>query len=161
MIYVYSDGSSTGRIGAGGWSYVMVQDDEVIYAGYGGCDNTTNNLQELNGAICGLHHLLDYPIDDNDGITLVSDSQYVLGIADGSYTPRKNIDVCLRLRTYAVVLGIKCQWVRGHSGNVYNEIADSLARMGKCGYSKPRNPKRVVKKKRRTAAREAAKLDVG
>jgi ribonuclease HI len=156
MIYVYSDGSSTGGRGAGGYGWIIVINDEVWYAGYGSSNPTTNNLMEMQGAFSGLSYLIEHPIDDPDGITLMSDSAYVIGISDGSYVPHKNIDEATRMRALALQMGIKCQWVRGHSGNVYNEAADSLAKMGKRGYHKDPKQRQITKRRRKRLIKHEA-----
>jgi ribonuclease HI len=133
MIYLYTDGASTGGKGldVGGYAYIISHNGEVIHAGYGSSKKTTNNLMELEGAIQGLLHLKEFPIEDKEGITLVSDSRYTLHIADGTYSPKKNLDSATHLRRLAKELSIKGLWVRGHNGNEMNELADSLAGLGK------------------------------
>lgn len=149
MIQIWTDGSSSGGVGPGGYGWIIVVDDQVHYAGFGSARDTTNNLMELEGAIQGLLYLIDHPILDPEGITLVSDSMYVLGIANGDYTPQKNLDSTMKLRTLATLLDIKTQWVRGHAGEEYNEIADSLAKMGKRGYHRHPRQKNINKQKRK------------
>ncbi len=118
MIYLYTDGSSTGGRGVGGYGWIVVVDDVVVHAGYGSALATTNNLMELEAAIQGLKYLNTY-------------FAYVLGIANGTYTASKNLDETKSLRELTIKTKAITQWVRGHSGDTYNELADSLAKMGK------------------------------
>ncbi len=129
MIYLYTDGSSTGGRGVGGYGWIVVVDDVVVHAGYGSALATTNNLMELEAAIQGLKYLNTY--FEFADITLISDSAYVLGIANGTYTASKNLDETKSLRELTIKTKAITQWVRGHSGDTYNELADSLAKMGK------------------------------
>jgi ribonuclease HI len=149
VIYIYSDGSSCGKIGAGGYAWIIVKDNDVIYAGYGRSANTSNNLMEMQGAIEGIKYIIDHPIDDYDGVTLISDSQYTINIATGSCNVIKNVEKCRELRAYALLAGIKCEWVRGHGDNEWNCIADSLSRMGRFGYNKRKQKSKKQTRKER------------
>lgn len=139
MISVYSDGSSTGRSdGPGGYGYVIVRkhqdpkDDEYIAWSYGGSPKTTNNLMEIEGAIQGLTALIELGLaETSETCELVSDSQYTLGLASGSFSPSKNIERATCLKRLADVSGVRFRWVKGHKGEIYNEICDSLAKHGK------------------------------
>ncbi len=55
-ITIYTDGSSRGNPGPGGWAAVIMTPEEVIELG-GREDVTTNNRMELSGAIEGLRHV--------------------------------------------------------------------------------------------------------
>lgn len=149
MIQIFSDGSSSGCVGPGGYGWVVVVNGDPVYAGFGCGDQTTNNLMELEGAIKGLEYLIEHPIHDSDGIVLVSDSMYVLDLANGRKQPHVNVEPAMKLKTLATLLGISTQWVRGHTGDVYNEAADSLAKMGKRGFHKHPKQKKLDKAKRK------------
>ena len=149
MISVYSDGSSSGRSNQpGGYGWVVLLDGEPVRAGYGGDPSTTNNRMEMQGAISGLEAIRALfggadrqasvaaykPRPSHDGdrlVELVSDSQYTLYVANGRFSPTKNLDLAAKLRHLYQTLGVQGRWVRGHSGDVWNERADSLAKMGK------------------------------
>lgn len=148
MIYIYSDGSSTGRAdGPFGWGYVVVEDGKVLDASGGGGPIGTNNMGELEGAIQGFCFLLNNNILRE--VTLISDSRYVIGTADGTNTPQKNIDQCKLLRRlfsfFDKQCGAQCEWVKGHSGNIYNEMADKLAKSGKEAYTTIKAKRKAVK----------------
>lgn len=137
MISVYSDGSSGARGGkAGGWAFVVVRDEvEVITAGYGSDPSTTNNVMELTGAIRGLEAVAVARamglVRPDELIELVSDSQYVLGLASGGYTPSTNLELAKEVKRLLSDLNGRTRWVRGHQGDTWNERCDSLARKGK------------------------------
>lgn len=132
-ISVYSDGSSCGRkLGAGGWGWIVVKDNEEILAcGYGGESVATNNQMELEAAIQGLNYVIFRDLHIGNEIELVSDSQYVLGLADGSYSPKKNLSRAMELRAAVQKTWAQMRWVKGHSGNVGNELCDRLSKYGK------------------------------
>lgn len=155
MISIYTDGSSHSSGGKpGGWAFVIVYSrpevlgdpkTAVIAAGYGGDPSTTNNRMELTGAIKGLEALSQHINFKGHNVELVSDSQYTLGMANGSYSPsmdangqRKNGDLVSRLQELSQKYLSKAlsgrpltRWVRGHEGDTYNERCDSLAKRGK------------------------------
>lgn len=137
-ISVYADGSSTGRSdGPGGWCYIVAHGQRPLSCQHGGNHSTTNNRMELTGAIRGLQQVKQRLIDQpswrllNLQIELVSDSQYVLGLASGAYSPKANQDLAKQLRALALELNITTRWVRGHQGDPFNERCDRLAKLGK------------------------------
>lgn len=132
MISVYSDGSSTGRSDKpGGWAFVIVRDGMPLLANYGGNAHTTNNIQELTGAIEGLKAVIANGWHTGNMIELVSDSEYVLKTANGTNHPQKNLELCEELVKAFDTCQARVRWCRGHSGDLYNERCDSLARQGK------------------------------
>lgn len=161
MISVYCDGSSSGgSFKPGGYGWLIVRNDEVIAWGYGGSPVTSNNKQELEGAIQGLTALIHLGLQVGDAVELVSDSQYVLGIVNGAYHPTTNLEQTRSLRDLAArVNGLRCRWVKGHSGEKWNEKVDELAGLGKYEYlpRELREPKarKNARRERRTAARLA------
>lgn len=102
--------------------------------GIGGGPRGTNNIAELSAAIQGMHYIIDNKIQED--VTLVSDSQYVLGLASGQYTPQKNIELATELMNLVKQLNIKTKWVKGHSQNVFNDVVDLLAKSGKESYER-------------------------
>ena len=133
MISVYCDGSSSGGSHKpGGYGWVIVRGEEVLLWSYGGSPSTTNNLQELEGAIRGLEAALALGLDKGDAVELVSDSEYVIGIVTGAYHPTTNLESVKRLRDFtSQIKGLRCRWVRGHTGDKHNEECDQLAGLGK------------------------------
>ncbi len=137
MIFIYSDGSSNGRAdGPFGWGTVVLRDDKILSAFNGGGPVGTNNIAELEGAIQGFCYLLNENI--LEPVTLASDSEYTLGNAAGIYTPKKNIEQCKLLRRlfkfFETTTSAETMWVKGHSGDIYNEMADKLAKSARAQY---------------------------
>lgn len=137
MISIYSDGASGAKGGKpGGWAFVIVRDGEqVLGCSYGGDPVTTNNVMELTGAIEGLKAATKMRatglIYNDEVVELVSDSQYVLGLAGGSWNPTKNLELAKQVTELTSALEARTRWVRGHTGEVWNTRADSLAGKGK------------------------------
>ena len=96
---LYTDGSSTGRVGEGGWAWVAivgpVGGKKEYYCNSGGGYKETNQTMELMAAIKGLEWIRDHNPQDRlrifGSIILVSDSTYVLGIACRKFYTKKNI----------------------------------------------------------------------
>ena len=129
---IYADGSSTGRADKpGGWGFVIVKNDEVLCWSYGGDPKTTNNIQEVQGAINGLEAALIMNLKD-EYCELVSDSQYALKMASGEYSPSKNLELVKELREKVALFSkLRYRWVKGHSKVRWNEVVDDLAKKGK------------------------------
>lgn len=137
-ITVFTDGACHGNPGPGGWGAVLrfADDDEKHL--YGGEKQTTNNRMEIFAAIMALE-AITVPAP----IVLWTDSQYVRngitswidgwkerGWTTSNRQPVKNADLWRRLDTVAARRTVDWRWVRGHSGNPGNELADALATRG-------------------------------
>ena len=134
---VYTDGACSGNPGPGGWGATIKIGDETFEI-FGGEDKTTNNRMELIAAIKALEYL-----NENHKITLYTDSNYVKdGITKWIFNwkknnwktstkkPVKNSDLWIQLDEIQSKREVKWNWVKGHAGNLGNERADELARMG-------------------------------
>ena len=142
MIDIYTDGSSTGRVGPGGWGFVVMCHNTQLHTDFGGQDNTTNNQMELYAVTQAINYLIAHYHPDISA-TIWSDSEYVVkGI--NNYLPKwlaqisrgkskiKNQEWWLELNSRLdLVTSVKVCWVRGHSGHKFNDLADSLAKNGK------------------------------
>ncbi|MDR1143484.1 MAG: ribonuclease HI [Spirochaetaceae bacterium] len=145
---IYTDGGCSGNPGPGGWAYIMVkktvQGDTVITEARGGEKNTTNNRMELRAVISALKTMEKLA---RSGQTIPrkavvhTDSQYVQkGITEwirvwkqnnwrtSDKKPVKNQDLWTELDTLAGRLALSWEWVKGHSGNHYNERCDAMTR---------------------------------
>lgn len=136
---VYCDGASR-KDRRGGWGAVIVSGSSRDRGAstqeiYGAGTDTTNNRMELMGAIEAL-----WTLPEKSSVTVVSDSQYVVkGITQYVHAwvptwrtsedkPVKNDDLWKELLSaVARHSQVEWQWVKGHSGHVYNERADHLA----------------------------------
>jgi ribonuclease HI len=88
-IEIYTDGSSLGNPGPGGWGSVFVENNTIIKE-LGGFDkDTTNNRMELMAVIETLKYISENNKKDN--ITIFADSNYVLsGITSWIFNWEKN-----------------------------------------------------------------------
>jgi len=141
QIEIYSDGSATSNDKPGGYGWVMVVDGVKHSEGSGHVENVSNNDMELESSLQGLTAVLRFvkerELDATSfyNVTLVSDSQIVLGWASGVYRFKqlKKIDKYKQLQFLVKRLSVKTRWVKGHSGDEHNERCDKLANHARKG----------------------------
>ena len=147
-IEVYSDGSATTNETPGGYGWVLVVDGVKHSEGSGHAENVTNNDMELEAAIQGLiaaAKIVWPPIKVLGNyeaveiippeVTLVSDSQIILGWASGTYRFKQEskMDKYRQLRALVDRMMVKTRWVKGHSGDEHNDRCDKLANNARKG----------------------------
>ncbi|MFL2804540.1 MAG: ribonuclease H [Dehalococcoidia bacterium] len=120
MIDIYTDGACIGNPGPGGWGVVILQENDNIFLS-GGEKNTTNNRMEITAVIEGLKNV------DSKDLTVYSDSTYVINTITKGWKKNKNQDLWEILEKLVSEKNVKWEWVKGHSGNEFNEKADKLA----------------------------------
>ena len=132
---IYTDGACSGNPGPGGWA-ALIQVDEISTTLTGGDPSTTNNRMEMQAVIASLSTLTEsYDIElftDSryviDGITVWIDSWRQNNWRTANRKPVKNKELWQELHALTLKHLIAWRWVRGHSGNQYNELVDQLAR---------------------------------
>ena len=133
-ITIYTDGACSGNPGKGGWGAILIYAKEEKYMS-GSKQLTTNNQMELTATIEALKAILK-----PSNIALYTDSQYVKngitswifnwkknGWKTANKKPVANKDLWIELEKYVDFHSVSWFWVKGHSGDHYNEIADELA----------------------------------
>ena len=141
-IKIYTDGACVGNPGPGGWAAVIFIENEKKEL-FGGEKLTTNNRMELTAAIKALEYC-----DAQEGkqpslkqIRIYTDSTYVKeGItvwinnweknnwktADKKNV--KNVDLWKKLKELIKSNQIEWNWIKGHSDDPLNDLADKLAK---------------------------------
>ncbi|MBS1760434.1 MAG: ribonuclease HI [Bacteroidetes bacterium] len=131
-IIIYTDGSSRGNPGPGGYGTILMSGThkKELAQGY---KHTTNNRMELMAVIAGLKALKK----ENQNITIYSDSQYVVkAVTEGWLNKwiktnfkgnKKNPDLWREYFELSKKHNIKFKWVKGHATNFYNNQCDALA----------------------------------
>jgi len=131
-IKLYTDGSSRGNPGNGGYGAILLWGNhrKELSQGY---KHTTNNRMELMGVIAGLEAIkkLEVPV------IVYSDSQYIVNAVEKGWLKtwiktdfkggKKNADLWKRYHALAKNFSIKFIWVKGHADNPYNNQCDLLA----------------------------------
>ena len=134
-VLIYTDGSSRGNPGPGGYGAVLLfgEHKKELSAGY---RETTNNRMELLAVIVALESL-----KFACNVEIFSDSKYVINAMNKGWVigwsqrgwlkadkkAVKNVDLWKRLYHVAQDHDVTWTWVKGHAGNEYNEICDELA----------------------------------
>lgn len=175
-IEVYTDGSATTKDKPGGWGFVIIIDGKK-YAECGGhMESASNNDAEMEAAIQGLAAVLKYFRDHGEPfiagseycnigdlelrhipaykVTLCSDSQLILGWANGTYR-FKQVDKVEKYKQLQFLIGrleAKTRWIKGHTGDEHNERCDKLANEARLG---------VVRQKDREEALATGKTLIG
>lgn len=132
QVVIYTDGSSRGNPGPGGFGAVLLwgQHQKEISGGY---RRTTNNRMELMAVIAALKSLKKSALN----ILIYSDSQYVVNAVEKGWLKKwistsfrggkKNQDLWQEYYQLASKHHINFKWVKGHADNIYNNRCDILA----------------------------------
>ena len=141
-IKIYTDGACVGNPGPGGWAAVILSEkgkQEI----FGGEKLTTNNRMELTAAIKAFEYC-----NEKEGkqpslkqIKVFTDSNYLKeGITvwinnweknnwkTSDKKNVKNVDLWKKLKELSNSFDIKWHWIKGHSNNPMNDLADELAK---------------------------------
>lgn len=139
-VTIYTDGSSRGNPGPGGYGAVLLYTDPAgslhTKELSGGYKRTTNNRMEILAAVKALE-ALKRPCE----VDLHSDSQYLVNAVNKHWIaswkkrgwktsgkkPVKNPDLWRRLEAAMAPHEVTLSWVKGHAGHDYNERCDELA----------------------------------
>ena len=131
-VVIYTDGSSRGNPGPGGFGALLMWGGKVkeISEAY---RKTTNNRMELLAVIKALLSLKknEYPIH------IYTDSKYVVESVEKKWLDnwiktnfkggKKNKDLWLQYHDISKKFKIHFHWVKGHADNPYNNRCDELA----------------------------------
>ena len=89
----------------------------------GGEPKSTNNRMEITAAIRGIDET-----PPGSDVTVWSDSEYVIKTMTRGWKRKVNNDLWDQLDDVVARRKVSWEWVRGHSGDPMNELADTLAR---------------------------------
>ena len=131
MIHIFTDGSSRGNPGPGGYGVVLIYNQfrKELTEGF---KRTTNNRMELLAVIKGLEALKEA----GQEVTIYSDSKYVVdsvekrwvfGWEKKGFKDKKNPDLWIRFLVVYKKHKVKFVWIKGHAGHPENEKCDELA----------------------------------
>ena len=131
IIEIYTDGSSRGNPGPGGWGVVLKSGKHYKELS-GGFSCTTNNRMELYAVIMGLEAVKIRRAE----ITVYSDSSYVCDTINKGWLQRwmnkrflnkKNEDLWIRFYNTYIKHRVTLVWIKGHAGHIENERCDQIA----------------------------------
>lgn len=135
-VTIYTDGACLKNPGPGGYGAVLVHGDRVKEISKGFPD-TTNNRMELLGVISALE-ALKYPCK----VQIYTDSQYIARAINHGWLDKwqrngwktsnrnevKNRDLWQKMINLLSRHQVEFKWIKGHSGDMYNERCDVLAK---------------------------------
>ena len=132
-INIYTDGSSIGNPGPGGYGVIMEWEGKQYIKEFSdGYRLTTNNRMELMAVIVALEKLKKQSME----VTIYSDSKYVIDSVQKkwvfnwekkAFKDKKNPDLWKRYLNIHRKHQVNFQWVKGHSAHPQNERCDKLA----------------------------------
>lgn len=134
-IGLYTDGSSWQKDKSGGWAWIAIDaSGDEAPPEFGGASDTTNNRMEMTAWIRGLEAI--FKALGPSTIIVFSDSEYVgLGAMDRTRKRKVNVDLWIELDTAIDKhLYVEFRHVKGHAGNEYNEVVDTLAGEARLAY---------------------------
>jgi ribonuclease HI len=131
MITIFTDGSSRGNPGPGGYGAILISGPhrKEISQGF---RLTTNNRMELLSVVVALESLKK-PGED---VIVYSDSKYVVdsvekgwlfGWVKKDFHGKKNADLWKRFLNIYKQHQVKFRWIRGHNNHPENERCDEMA----------------------------------
>ena len=141
-IKIYTDGACVGNPGPGGWAAVIFMDNEKKEL-FGGEKLTTNNRMELTAAIKGLEYcdsqekeqlsLKEIKIYTDSGYLKEGITSWISNWEKNNWKTSdkknvKNVDLWKKLKDLTKSKQIEWYWIRGHSGDPMNDLADKLAK---------------------------------
>jgi ribonuclease HI len=130
-VIIYTDGSSRGNPGPGGYGAILMWNSvrKELSQGY---RLTTNNRMELMAVIVALEALKKEGLN----VKIFTDSQYVVNSVEKGwlwswvktgFKDKKNKDLWQRFIPAFKKHQVKFNWVKGHSTNPMNNRCDELA----------------------------------
>ena len=141
-ITIYTDGACVGNPGPGGWAAIILLENEKKEL-FGGEKLTTNNRMELMATIKALEYCFEQEkkqpslklikiftdsIYVKEGITVWINNWEKNNWKTADKKNVKNVDLWKKLQELVQFHNIEWNWVKGHSENPMNDLADQLAK---------------------------------
>ena len=141
-IKIYTDGACVGNPGPGGWAAIILLENGKKEI-FGGEKLTTNNRMELTAAIKALEYFTkqEEKQASKKHIRIFTDSTYVkegITVWINSWEKNnwktagkknvKNVDLWKKLKELIQTSQVEWNWVKGHSEDPMNDLADKLAK---------------------------------
>jgi len=135
-IRIYTDGSHSSRTQNGRWAYCVVLNNRETLHNSGGVADTTNNRMELLAILKALLEIVA-PMYPDEPVYIVTDSSNSVNIIQKVLEKKRtnteffgyaNRDLVHQIAlTLLRFPKVQLHWVKGHTGNRWNERADVLA----------------------------------
>ena len=139
---IYTDGSCAGNPGPGGWAAIILTEDSKKELS-GGEKLTTNNRMELTATIRALEYCNTFTEKQpsfkyikiytdstyvKDGITIWINNWEKNNWKTSDKKNVKNVDLWKKLKELIKEKQIEWCWIKGHSDDPMNDLADKLAK---------------------------------
>ena len=135
VVRIYTDGACSGNPGPGGWGAVLIFGENILELNEG-FRHTTNNRMEILAVVNSLSKL-----KRSSEVVVISDSKYLVDAINKGWVQRwksngwrrnkkdmaSNVDLWKLLLVQLQRHKVEFEWVKGHSGDTYNDLADKLA----------------------------------
>jgi ribonuclease HI len=121
MVHIFVDGGAAPNPGHGAWGVVLLYKDAVKELTGDEPPDVTNIRMELMAAVRAIQALKRHC-----DVVVTSDSRYVVDGASGKTKPGTHLDLWADLQFASFGHRIEWKWVRGHSGDTYNERVHRL-----------------------------------
>ena len=141
-IKIYTDGACVGNPGPGGWAAIILLENEKKEL-FGGERLTTNNRMELTATIRALEYCVEQEKKQpslklvriftdttyvKEGITVWINNWEKNNWKTADKKNVKNVDLWKRLKELVKFNQVEWNWVKGHSEDPMNDLADKLAK---------------------------------
>ena len=147
VMEVYTDGSgSRGKCSSdtpAGWGFVATCDEEAVHeargpvqtdsrsAFYLGAQVGSNNTGELSAIMEAMLYVLSRPQGPPAKLRVLYDSKWAASMTRGEFRPKRHKELVYNAKKIYAALRkhteVEWEWVKGHTGQKYNEMADELA----------------------------------
>lgn len=121
----YTDGCYSTRTEIGAGAFILLRNDTILKKGGQIVKNACCNTAELTG----VKRLIDF-LPQNASVIVNTDSQYVITCLSNNANNKKNQHLIAQIKKLISAKNIKISynWIKGHSGNTYNEMSDQLCK---------------------------------
>lgn len=149
---IYTDGAFNPNRNVGGWAAIIIDDNgnETILSGC--IKNTTSNRMELLAVMKAL-----FTLSKPTEVEIITDATYVATSFNKSFKQwvekseyeRPHFDLWNILYNLDQIHKLKFTWIKGHSGNSYNDRCDELAKAAIYDNDVPNENKKKKSKKKK------------
>lgn len=137
VLLIYTDGACIGNPGDAGCAFIALSHWRITFGKARHLGHGTNNIAEMTAVIDALEAIRHRPdlnpiIRSDSQLVIKGMNEWMAGWLRKDWRtasgPVKNRDLWERINELAAQFAsIKWQWVRGHNGEPFNEIADQMA----------------------------------
>ncbi len=143
MKILWTDGSAEPNPGPGGFAVIEVKSDDGKPVTLGSEEDSTNIRMEGKALIAAIEYAGD------EGCEIYTDSEFWINVLTKwapawevrgwkkKSGPIKNLDIVQELWKLYNNYPVKLNWVKGHVGTKYNEMADEWANKARLGAKLP------------------------